>query len=153
VNANEYTFFLERTIVGLLRISARLLRREELANEVLNSLRMLLMFKKKSIVRKLSQQVTFGLHELLRTNAANIHSNDDWSNIFTILQVYGAGANPPSFISLVSLQGTTLPPQQQTIQTINVNKTIDKQTHLHSKSDSSKKMKLLKNKTKNKTNK
>ena len=49
LNSNEYSFFLERTIVGLLRITARLLRREELANEVLASLRMLLIFKKKSI--------------------------------------------------------------------------------------------------------
>jgi golgi-specific brefeldin A-resistance guanine nucleotide exchange factor 1 len=122
----------ERTIVGLLRISARLLRREELANEVLNSLRMLLLFKKKSIVRKLSQQVTFGLHDLLRTNAANIHSNDDWSNIFTILQVYGAGANPPPFMSLLGIQGAS----QQQIYNTNAIKTVDKQIHLNSKSGS-----------------
>ena len=94
-NTNEYSFFLERTVVGLLRITARLLRREELANEVLTSLRMLLMFKKKSVIRKLSRHVTFGIHDLLRTNAANIRSNEDWSNIFTILQVYGAGATAP----------------------------------------------------------
>lgn len=98
VNANEYSFFLERTVVGLMRISARLLRREEIANEVLASLRMLLMIKKKSIIRKLSRQVAFGVHDLLRTNASNIHSNDDWSNIFTILQVYGAGANAPTYV-------------------------------------------------------
>ena len=34
VNANEKTFFIERTCIGLLRIAARLLRREELASEV-----------------------------------------------------------------------------------------------------------------------
>ena len=34
VNANEKSFFVERTCVGLLRIAARLLRREELASEV-----------------------------------------------------------------------------------------------------------------------
>jgi brefeldin A-resistance guanine nucleotide exchange factor 1 len=99
INAPDYSFFLERTVVGLLRISARLLRREELANEVLSSLRMLLLFKKKSIIRKLSRQVAFGIHDLLRTNAVNIHSNDDWSNIFTILQVYGAGASIPLVVS------------------------------------------------------
>jgi brefeldin A-resistance guanine nucleotide exchange factor 1 len=33
-NSNEYSFFLERAIVGLQRISVRLLRREELVNEV-----------------------------------------------------------------------------------------------------------------------
>lgn len=99
VNANDYSFFLQRTVVGLLRISVRLLRREELASEVLASLRMLLMFKKKSIVKKLSRHVSFGLHDLLRTNAVNIHSNDDWSSIFTILQVYGAGATSPYLTS------------------------------------------------------
>lgn len=99
VNSNEYSFFLQRAVVGLMRISARLLRREELASEVLTSLRMLLLFKKKSIIRKLSRQVSFGIHDLLRTNAVNIHSNDDWSNIFTILQVFGAGANPPFMTS------------------------------------------------------
>lgn len=34
INANEKSFFVERTCVGLLRIAARLLRREELASEV-----------------------------------------------------------------------------------------------------------------------
>jgi brefeldin A-resistance guanine nucleotide exchange factor 1 len=86
---------LERTAVGLLRITARLLRREELATEVLSLMRMLLLFKKKSIYKKLSRQISFGIHDLLRTNAANINSNDDWSTIFTILQVYGAGATSP----------------------------------------------------------
>lgn len=35
INANVKTFFIERTCVGLLRIAARLLRREELASEVI----------------------------------------------------------------------------------------------------------------------
>jgi golgi-specific brefeldin A-resistance guanine nucleotide exchange factor 1 len=90
-------FFIERTIVGLLRITARLLRRDELANEVLTCLRMLLLFRRKTLVRKLARQVTYGVHDLLRTNAANIHTSQDWSNIFAILKVYGAGANPPTF--------------------------------------------------------
>jgi brefeldin A-resistance guanine nucleotide exchange factor 1 len=34
VNANEKSFFVERACIGLLRIAARLLRREELASEV-----------------------------------------------------------------------------------------------------------------------
>lgn len=95
INSSEYTFFLERTIVGLLRISARLLRREEISNDVLSSLKLLLIINKKDIIRKLSRQVSFGLHDLLRTNAANIQSDEDWTNIFAILQVYGAGATPP----------------------------------------------------------
>lgn len=117
INANDYSFFLERAVVGLLRISARLLRREEIANEVLASLRMLLMIKKKSIIRKLSRQVAFGVHDLLRTNASNIHSNDDWSNIFTILQVYGAGANAPTFV-----------PVQQTALALNRSASFSKST-------------------------
>jgi len=36
INANEKSFFVERTCIGLLRIAARLLRREELASEVLS---------------------------------------------------------------------------------------------------------------------
>jgi len=56
---------------------------------------MLLIFKKKATIRRLSRQVTYGLHDLLRTNAANIHTTEDWANIFTILQVYGVGSNIP----------------------------------------------------------
>ena len=36
INANEKSFFVERTCIGLLRIAARLLRREELASEVID---------------------------------------------------------------------------------------------------------------------
>jgi brefeldin A-resistance guanine nucleotide exchange factor 1 len=96
--STEYTFFLERTVIGLLRISARLLRREELANEVLSSLRMLLLIKN-NVIRKISRQIAYGLHDLLRTNAANIHSNDDWVTLFSILQVIGAGAPAPPIIT------------------------------------------------------
>ena len=34
VNANEHTFFVERAVVGLLRITIKLLRREEIAQQV-----------------------------------------------------------------------------------------------------------------------
>ncbi len=98
-NSNEYTFFLERAVVGLQRISVRLLRREELVNEVLSSLRMLLLIKSQ-IIRKISKQVAYGLHELIRSNAANINTSDDWLTLFSILQVVGAGAAPPPIITL-----------------------------------------------------
>ena len=39
-------------------------------------------------------QVSYGLHELLRNNAANIHTKEDWNVIFTLLEVVGAGASP-----------------------------------------------------------
>ncbi|UJR29178.1 hypothetical protein I4U23_010392 [Adineta vaga] len=94
VNANEKSFFVERTCVGLLRIAARLLRREELASEVLASLRMLLLMKP-HVIHSLSSEIAFGLHELLRTNAANIHKSDDWFTLFSLLEVVGAAAHPP----------------------------------------------------------
>ncbi|XP_013395195.1 Golgi-specific brefeldin A-resistance guanine nucleotide exchange factor 1 isoform X4 [Lingula anatina] len=94
VNASAHTFLVERAVVGLLRLAIRLLRREEVASQVLLSLRMLLMMKPE-IIHSLCRQVTFGLHELLRTNAANIHSSEDWYTLFTLLEVAGAGASPP----------------------------------------------------------
>ncbi|XP_074647787.1 Golgi-specific brefeldin A-resistance guanine nucleotide exchange factor 1-like isoform X2 [Tubulanus polymorphus] len=97
VNASEPTFLIERTVVGLLRIAIRLLRREEIASQVLTSLRMLLMIKG-GVVYSVCRQLSYGLHELLRTNAANIHSSDDWYTLFTLLEVAGAGASPPPLL-------------------------------------------------------
>ncbi|CAF3532835.1 unnamed protein product [Rotaria sp. Silwood1] len=94
VNANEKSFLVERTCVGLLRIAARLLRREELASEILASLRILLLMKP-HVIHSLSSEIAFGLHELLRTNAANIHKSDDWFTLFSLLEVVGAAAHPP----------------------------------------------------------
>ena len=39
-------------------------------------------------------QVSYGLHELLRNNAANIHNKEDWNVIFTLMEVVGAAASP-----------------------------------------------------------
>ncbi|GFR62155.1 Golgi-specific brefeldin A-resistance guanine nucleotide exchange factor 1 [Elysia marginata] len=94
VNSNTHSFLVERAVVGLLRISIRLLRREEIAAQVLTSLRILLMMKP-NVVHTISRQVSFGLHDLLRTNAANIHASHDWYTLFTLLEVAGAGANLP----------------------------------------------------------
>ncbi|CAF3875585.1 unnamed protein product [Rotaria sp. Silwood2] len=101
VNANAKTFFIERTCIGLLRIAGRLLRREELASEVLNSLRMLLLMKP-HVIYTLSSEIAYGLHELVRTNAANIHKSDDWFILFSLLEVVGAAVHPPPI-----LQSTT----------------------------------------------
>ncbi|GFO18536.1 Golgi-specific brefeldin a-resistance guanine nucleotide exchange factor 1 isoform a [Plakobranchus ocellatus] len=94
VNSNTHSFLVERAVVGLLRISIRLLRREEIAAQVLTSLRILLMMKP-NVVHTISRQISFGLHDLLRTNAANIHASHDWYTLFTLLEVAGAGANLP----------------------------------------------------------
>ncbi|CAF2709471.1 unnamed protein product [Rotaria sp. Silwood2] len=101
VNANEKSFFVERTCVGLLRIAARLLRREELASEILASLRILLLMKP-HVIHSLSSEIAFGLHELLRTNAANIHKSDDWFTLFSLLEVVGAAAHPPPVLQAIT---------------------------------------------------
>ena len=101
VNTTQHTFLVERVVVGLLRISIRLLRREEIAPQVLNSLQILLMMKPK-VIHSVSQQISFGLHDLLRTNAANIHSSQDWYTLFTLLEVVGAGVNPPPLLQVNS---------------------------------------------------
>lgn len=66
--------------------------------QVLQSLRMLLLLKPHTLL-KVSRQVSFALHELLRTNAANIHSSQDWSTLFTLLECVGAGCKPPKVIN------------------------------------------------------
>ncbi|XP_039215978.1 Golgi-specific brefeldin A-resistance guanine nucleotide exchange factor 1 isoform X3 [Crotalus tigris] len=94
VNAMEYCCLVERAVVGLLRLAIRLLRREEISAQVLLSLRILLMMKP-SMLNKASHQIAYGLHELLKTNAANIHSGEDWYTLFTLLECIGSGVKPP----------------------------------------------------------
>merc|ERR1719222_1199143 len=89
----ETQFQLERAVTALLRLGVRLARKEELASTVVQSLRILLAIKPGSIFH-VCKQVAYGLHELLRNNAANIHSREDWGVIFTLLEVVGAGASP-----------------------------------------------------------
>jgi brefeldin A-resistance guanine nucleotide exchange factor 1 len=101
VNASEHTFLVERAVVGLLRLAIRLLRREEIAPQVLTSLRILLMMKP-SVVHNIARHIAYGLHDLLRTNAANIHTGQDWFTLFTLLEVIGAGANPPPILQVCS---------------------------------------------------
>ena len=95
--ASEHRKLVERAVVGLLRIAIRLLRRDEMASQVLSSLQMLLMMKAE-VLHSLSSQVAFALHDLIKTNAANIHSTQDWLTLFNLLEVTGAGAQPPAFL-------------------------------------------------------
>ncbi|PIK37413.1 putative golgi-specific brefeldin A-resistance guanine nucleotide exchange factor 1 isoform X4 [Apostichopus japonicus] len=97
VASSEFSYLVERAVVGLLRIALRLLRKEDISGQVLASLKMLLMMKV-SILRKVSRQVASGLYELLRTNAANIHTSEDWCTLFTLLECVGAGTHPPAMI-------------------------------------------------------
>lgn len=50
------------------------------------------------------RQIAFGMYELLKMCAANIHTRDDWTLIFSILEYVGAG----------------IIPKQQNIGTVNV---------------------------------
>ncbi|KAG1678115.1 Golgi-specific brefeldin A-resistance guanine nucleotide exchange factor 1 [Nymphon striatum] len=97
-SASDHYFLMERAVVGILRLAIRLLRKEEMAPQVLQSLRMLLILKPHTLLR-VSRQVSFALHELLRTNAANIHNSQDWSTLFTLLECVGAGCKPPKVVN------------------------------------------------------
>lgn len=50
---------------------------------------------KPTVLRSMSRQLSYGLHLLLETNAANIHSTEDWYCLFTLLEVIGAGGSVP----------------------------------------------------------
>ena len=58
---------------------------------------MLLLLKTNTLFR-VSRQVSYGLYELLKTSAANIHTDTDWSIIFTLFECVGAGALPPKVV-------------------------------------------------------
>ncbi|XP_050523551.1 Golgi-specific brefeldin A-resistance guanine nucleotide exchange factor 1 isoform X2 [Daktulosphaira vitifoliae] len=87
---NKHKFLLERTVVGLMRLASRLMRREEISTMILQSLSMLLLLDTNSL-QIVGKQIAFGMYELLKMCAANIHTKDDWGLIFTILEYVGAG--------------------------------------------------------------
>ncbi|XP_034082077.1 Golgi-specific brefeldin A-resistance guanine nucleotide exchange factor 1 isoform X2 [Gymnodraco acuticeps] len=101
VHPNESCFLVERAVVGLLRLAIRLLRREDISSQVLHSLRLLLMMKP-HVLSRVSREVAYGLHELLKTNAANIHCTNDWFTLFSLLECIGAGVKPPASFQLSS---------------------------------------------------
>ncbi|XP_076831313.1 Golgi-specific brefeldin A-resistance guanine nucleotide exchange factor 1 isoform X2 [Brachyhypopomus gauderio] len=101
VHANESCFLVERAVVGLLRLAIRLLRREDISSQVLLSLRLLLMMKP-HVLSRVSREVAYGLHELLKTNAANIHCTDDWYTLFSLLECIGAGVKPPAALQVAN---------------------------------------------------
>ncbi|XP_025950690.2 Golgi-specific brefeldin A-resistance guanine nucleotide exchange factor 1 isoform X4 [Dromaius novaehollandiae] len=101
VHAVEFCFLVERAVVGLLRLAIRLLRREEISAQVLLSLRILLMMKP-NVLSRVSHEVAYGLHELLKTNAANIHAGDDWYTLFTLLECIGSGVKPPAALQVTA---------------------------------------------------
>ena len=53
---------------------------------------------KGEVLHSLSSQVAFALHDVIKTNAANIHSTQDWLTLFNLLEVTGAGTLPPTLL-------------------------------------------------------
>jgi brefeldin A-resistance guanine nucleotide exchange factor 1 len=113
-------FVLERSVTAMLRLSVRLGRREDLASMVVRSLKSLVQLKTTNMFQ-VSRHVSFGLHELLRNNAANIHEAEDWAIIFELIEIAGAGARPESKNKEMSNQDESVqvepgPQPQQPIQ-------------------------------------
>lgn len=90
----DYPYLLTRAVTGLLRLASCLMRNEEMAPMILDSLRMLLLLKP-TLLFRISKHISTGLFELLKTSAQNIHTESDWDVIFTLLECVGAGAIPP----------------------------------------------------------
>ncbi|XP_031833133.2 sec7 domain-containing protein garz [Nomia melanderi] len=90
----NHPYLLERVAVGMLRLAIRLLRGEECAWTVLPPL-LPLTHLPSATTAPLARQIAYGLFELLKTGAANIHSTDDWKVVFSLLECAGAGALSP----------------------------------------------------------
>ena len=90
----NHPYLLERVAVGMLRLAIRLLRGEEYACTVLPPL-LPLAHLPSSTSTPLARQIAYGLFELLKTGAANIHSTEDWKVVFNLLECAGAGALLP----------------------------------------------------------
>ncbi|XP_024884450.1 Golgi-specific brefeldin A-resistance guanine nucleotide exchange factor 1 isoform X2 [Temnothorax curvispinosus] len=88
----NHPYLLERVAVGMLRLAIRLLRGEEFA--CLSPLLPLTHLPSATTV-PLARQIAYGLFELLKTGAANIHSAEDWKVVFSLLECAGAGALAP----------------------------------------------------------
>ncbi|XP_076680881.1 sec7 domain-containing protein garz [Andrena cerasifolii] len=90
----NHPYLLERVAVGMLRLAIRLLRGEECAWTVLPPLLPLTHLPSVTSA-PLARQIAYGLFELLKTGAANIHSTEDWRVVFSLLECAGAGALSP----------------------------------------------------------
>ena len=90
---NNNAFLLERTVNGLLRMVVRLAKKEDFPSTVVQqSLSILLDLNKiPQALSYVARHISFGLHELLLNNAANIHKSEDWSIIFSLMEIIGAG--------------------------------------------------------------
>lgn len=98
VNATHHSSIVERSVVGLLRLAIRLLHKEEVSSQVLLTLRILLLMKH-DVLQDCGRQISFGLHELIRTNASSITCSRDWVTVFALLECVGAAASLPTVTS------------------------------------------------------
>lgn len=57
---------------------------------MLQSLNVILLLNTDAL-RVVGRQIAYGMYELLKMCAANIHTRDDWTLIFSILEYVGAG--------------------------------------------------------------
>ncbi|XP_046623685.1 Golgi-specific brefeldin A-resistance guanine nucleotide exchange factor 1 [Neodiprion virginianus] len=96
----NHAYLLERVAVGMLRLAIRLLRGEELAGAVLPPLTPLTHLPS-ATTATLARQLAYGLFELLKTGAANIHTTEDWKVVFSLLECVGAGALAPKHTNTV----------------------------------------------------
>lgn len=88
-----YDFLLRRSSVALFKLAIYLMRNEELASTILQSLKIFLRLKPK-ILLQICLLVATGMYELLKTSAQNIHSESDWAIVFSLLECVGAGSIP-----------------------------------------------------------
>ncbi|KAK7082263.1 G-box binding factor [Halocaridina rubra] len=95
--AADRHFLLERCVVAMLRLAKVLLRRPNMANPILQSLRMLLLLRP-SILLRVSLQTVCGLREILSVNTDHIQDPNDWTILFNLLECAGAGAKPPPMV-------------------------------------------------------
>ena len=89
-----YENLLKRSTVALFKLAIYLMRNEELASTILQSMKIFLRLKPK-ILNFIAIPVSIGMYELLKTSAQNIHTECDWSIVFNILACVGAGAISP----------------------------------------------------------
>lgn len=95
---------------------------------------------KPHVIHSLSSEIAFGLHDLLRTNAANIHKSDDWFTLFSLLQVVGAAAHPPPVLRTqikdLSSEKSNQISRSNTINSESDNESVDQQNNPSEKSSS-----------------
>ena len=74
-------------------MAVRLGKNEDLTSLVVRSLAILESLNTQAMFN-VARHVAFGLYELLRNNAANIHETEDWNIIFMLVEMVGAGVTP-----------------------------------------------------------